>query len=57
MVSFVDACKLDAQGHLAAGVYAKELGESPAAQRHFKRAVELDPKLEDKVARFSRDLK
>ncbi len=57
MVPFLDACKLNARGHLAAGVYAKELGDSPAARKHFSKALALDPALRAGVTKFSRDLK
>ncbi len=57
MVSFLKACNLDAKGHLAAGVYAKELGDSAAARRHFDAAVNKDSSVKGDVDKFSRDLR
>lgn len=57
MANFLSACKLDAGGHLAAGVYCKELGEHAAARTHFGKALEMDPTIKQRVSFFSEDLK
>jgi serine/threonine-protein kinase len=57
MVSFLDACSLDARGCLAAGVYAKELGDSTAAKRHFNKALAMDATLKAEIGKYSGDIK
>jgi hypothetical protein len=57
IVSFLGACSLDARGHLAAGVYAKELGEADAARQHFDSAVSKDSAIKGEVEKFSKDLR
>ncbi len=57
MASFLDACKLDAPGHLAAGVFCKELGVPAEAKKHFDKAIKADKSFADKVKKLSGDLK
>ena len=57
MISFLKACNLDAKGHLAAGIYAKELRNPAAAQQHFDAALSKDSALKAEVEKYSRDLR
>ena len=57
MASFLQACKLDAGGSLAAGVYAKELGDNAGARQHFEQVLKLDSTLRAEVEKYSKDLK